>query len=287
MQVSGLHNISLRGIDIPEKYRISVAVIISILFHVLALLLVNNADLTFKNPVIQNPVNVEKGKRLVFEIVESNPEAEVAQPPEDAELASDRNTQARDNTLDEAMKADRPHAEGIAEGSELPAPPGRSVETLLNRPTVPFKKFDAGKIGIEKIQEKQRQGETQQGRQFTQVMPNYRDFSANELGGFSLSTYEWNFAPYMLELKRKIQRHINPPTAFYMRLIEGKYIIQFVIERSGAVREIRVLASEGSKALEETSLNAIKFSHPFNPLPADFPDKELIVTGRFRFYIIK
>ncbi len=43
-------------------------------------------------------------------------------------------------------------------------------------------------------------------------------------------------------MKRKIENKINPPFAFtHMGMISGEATIQFVIERSGFLKELKIL----------------------------------------------
>ncbi|MFC1734410.1 energy transducer TonB, partial [candidate division KSB1 bacterium] len=232
----------------------------------------------------------EEEKRLVFEIVESNPDAEIDQPDEDAEFASDRNTRARDFNLENAI-ANRAQTANAFDSKELPVPPLTSEQLNMQQQLKQFQEFDRSKIGAAATETKETQQQRQQSQQVTMdrktALPDFQDFSARDIGGFSLSTYAWDFAPYMLELKRKIERNIHPPTAFSMGLIDGTYTIRFVIDRSGSVVDMKILDSTGSKALETTSYNAVRYSTPFRPLPEDFPDDVLVVTGRFQFRIIR
>lgn len=284
--------LTLRAFDIPEKHRIKIAVILSLLLHVVFILLGNYETLDFLKLNDNNIIipAVEEDKRLVFEIVESDPNYQIEEPETDAVLASDKNTRANDNIPKYTPSENRPYSEGIAESKEIPVPSVNSKSKEIKQPVKPFKKFDAEKIGFGDVRTQEKNAEEQENinrRNSSKLLPDSRSSSARGIEGFSLSTYAWDFAPYMLEVKRKIERNINPPTLFFMGLIDGRYLIKFVIERSGNVRAITVLESNGSKTLEETSSNSIKFSNPFKPLPDTFPEKELVVTGKFRFYIIR
>ena len=48
-----------------------------------------------------------------------------------------------------------------------------------------------------------------------------RKTRALERGGLQLSTYAWDFAPYLSYLQRHINRHIYPPRAFDLGMIDG------------------------------------------------------------------
>jgi len=70
-----------------------------------------------------------------------------------------------------------------------------------------------------------------------------------------------------------------------MGLIDGETIIRFKVYPNGEMKDLEVLQYRGHKSLMETSVQAIKNSNPFNPLPADFPENYLEVTGHFTYFI--
>ena len=109
-----------------------------------------------------------------------------------------------------------------------------------------------------------------------------------DIGGLSFNTYNWDFAPYMLALKRRVEGNIFPPAAFTrMGLISGETLLRFKIYPNGQMRDLELLEYEGHETLKETSLRAIELSAPFGQLPENFPEPFLEVTGRFLFHIIK
>ena len=272
-----------------ERNRFGIAVVLSILIHLLLLILIEYDVVTLRADNQILPV-VEEEKRIVFEIVESNPDFAIDSPMEDAELASDKNTIASDIIPETTFEADRPITDGISDSKELPMPESRPNELMQKTLLAPREKFDTSRLlerPEDKREETQEKEEQKESEMIQAVLPDNQETSAiNDLGGFSLSTYAWEFAPYMLELKRKIGRNIHPPYAFTdMGIINGSYVIQFVITRKGELQSLQVVDSQGSTELEKTSVNAINFSRPFEPLPDDFPDDLLIITGTFNYLI--
>ena len=100
---------------------------------------------------------------------------------------------------------------------------------------------------------------------------------------FSLSTYNWNWAPYLKELKKRIESNIYPPPAFYMGLAHGRTFLRFKIMPDGSIENFELLGYSGHESLKNTSVNAINASVPFLPLPSDFPEDYLGLTVGF-FY---
>ena len=109
----------------------------------------------------------------------------------------------------------------------------------------------------------------------------------NVTEGIAPYTYEWDFAPYLLELKRRIRRNIFPPIAFTrLGMISGVTLLRFKIYPDGQLRDLKILGYEGDRSLMETSQTAVEISAPFPDLPSDFPEPYLEVTGKF-LYLIK
>ena len=106
------------------------------------------------------------------------------------------------------------------------------------------------------------------------------------MGGFAFNTYNWNFAPYLIYLKKRIQRHIFPPSAFTrLGMIEGRSVVRFLISKDGKLLDLKVLNYEGHSSLMQTSVNAVNGSSPFRSLPRDFPEEALEVTGTFVYLL--
>lgn len=100
---------------------------------------------------------------------------------------------------------------------------------------------------------------------------------------FRLSTYNWNWAPYLKELKKRIESNIYPPPAFYMGLARGRTFVQFKIQQDGLMTDFKLITYTGHESLKDTSVNSIEASVPFLPLPSDFPEDFLEITVGF-FY---
>lgn len=110
------------------------------------------------------------------------------------------------------------------------------------------------------------------------------DFDAKLVGDFALSTYEWNWAPYWLEFKRKLYRVWTVPAAYSrLGLVYGYTIIWAKLNRAGEMIDFKVLKHEGHHSLEESSVGAIRSSFPFKPLPDHFPDQYLEITFLLRY----
>jgi outer membrane biosynthesis protein TonB len=105
------------------------------------------------------------------------------------------------------------------------------------------------------------------------------------IGGISLSTTDWDFAPYLLDLKRRIKQKWIPPIAFTaLGAVHGYTWVRFKIFPDGHMEDPEVIETEGHDSLHRSSLNAVKGAAPFRELPKDFPDKYLEIE--FGFYYL-
>lgn len=110
------------------------------------------------------------------------------------------------------------------------------------------------------------------------------DFDAKLVGDFALSTYEWEWAPYWLDFKKKLYRVWTAPPAYSrLGIIHGYTIIWVKLNRDGVMVNYKVLKHEGHSSLLESSIGAIQSSFPFKPLPANFPDEFLEITFLLRY----
>lgn len=105
------------------------------------------------------------------------------------------------------------------------------------------------------------------------------------LGGISINTTAWDFAPYLLDLKHRVKQHWIPPLAFTaLGAIHGYTVVVFRIYPDGRMTGLQVQEEEGHGSLHRASLNAIKGAAPFRALPENFPEDYLEV--RFGFYYL-
>lgn len=105
------------------------------------------------------------------------------------------------------------------------------------------------------------------------------------LGGISINTTAWDFAPYLLDLKHRVKQHWIPPLAFTaLGAIHGYTVIYFRIYPDGRMTLLEVIEEEGHRSLHRSSANAIQGAAPFRRLPDSFPEPYLEV--KFGFYYL-
>ncbi|MBI2951340.1 hypothetical protein HYY27_04555 [bacterium] len=240
-------------------------------------------------------------------VVENRSAPRLDRPPEEARVPSDRNAVARNRAPKDLPKSDMPYSRGeVADAYNLlrgggGAPAGGQRGSKAEAP-----KAEGNQGKIEALPDER---SAERGKDFASYLrggerarardvygegisqgPTFRNEKGGVLqdGDISFSTYDWDFAPYMLRLKERIEAHMFPPAAFSMYgLIDGKNVVRFRIGRDGALLGMEVLGYEGSRALVETSTKAVELSNPFLPLPPNFPEQYLEVTGQFRYELIR
>lgn len=100
-------------------------------------------------------------------------------------------------------------------------------------------------------------------------------------GAINLSSYNWNWQPYIDKLKNKVyKKWIAPEEYSTLGLISGYTIVKFEIDRNGNLVQLQILEHSGDPKLQNSSINAIKSLFPFIPLPEDFPDSTLTITAK-------
>lgn len=102
---------------------------------------------------------------------------------------------------------------------------------------------------------------------------------------FTLNTTAWDFAPYMQRLKARIERHISPPAAFYYGTAAWISRVRFRIAPDGRLLDVRLIDHRGVENLQYVALDAIQGAADYEPLPPDFPEPVLEITGNFYFNV--
>ncbi len=283
-------------------------VVLSILLHVLVLSLWNSMlvlDWAALLPVAA--AAPAKAAPLVFdlqppdmprEVIATPDDARTAKAPRDADFLSDKNALARDQEPAPGLPVTGvPFSRGDLPTHNIPVPPPsperRERPEPERRSPEPGRESEAPDLSFDPSgQAAPPGGKPAQppGRPFRFDLPEvpHRQLEgrAGEAGGLSFNTYDWDFAPYMLALKRRIGGNIFPPLAYSMLgMIDGDTQLRFKIYPDGRLADLELLGYSGHRTLMETSRSAITISAPFPALPADFPKPYLEVTARFTYFV--
>ena len=264
----------------------------AILLHILFLLLEN--PLWRAAIIAPQPEKIPESPPLTFEFVDV-PQNRDEASPEETTLLAERNNISRDQQTAPLPESHLPFSDGISRAKNIATPAqgksrsetqssDRASETTDN----PFSFKDELQKNPEEAQ-KERERAVLGGEVPPQVridMDNSKT-RALERGSLQLSTYAWDYAPYMKYLQRHIDRHIYPPRAFELGMIDGRTMVKFRIWRDGRLEGPELIDYEGHDLLRDTSLKAVELSAPFKALPPDFPDEYLDITGTFEYIIFR
>lgn len=190
-------------------------------------------------------------------------------------------------------KSDVPHGVQMLE----PTPPGgakqepRTTAGEEKRDRDPDQKLPDDQEGLTEAVRQQSRGsttlETPHDMAIPAEEPDFGDggSASMTIGNITLNTTEWDFAPYLLDLKRRIRQKWIPPVAFaQLGAIHGYTWVKFRIYPDGRMQDLAVVETEGHDSLHRSSVNAIKGAAPFRPLPDHFPEDYLEIT--FGFYYL-
>jgi hypothetical protein len=106
--------------------------------------------------------------------------------------------------------------------------------------------------------------------------------NARLTGDVSLNTTEWDWAPWIQRFGRRLMRVWRAPPAYYMGLLRegGWTVVEMEISRSGEVLRMDKLEEQGHPSLISAAIGALRSTWPIEPLPANFPEKTLILRVR-------
>lgn len=243
---------------------------------------------------LQPPESERPGPR---EVIETPEDAKVVEKQDKADFLSDKNALARNPGADPNVDLGAAFSRGDLDTHELPRQEGPLGKTP-----------EPSKPDIQQPDQKQQQEQKPETadtyanifrppktlpspppgvqERLPSVRHDNRDSRVEDSGGLSFNTYDWDFAPYLIMLKHRIQRNIFPPPAFsQLGIIDGETVLRFKIYPNGQMKDLAVLNYNGHESLMITSRNAIESSAPFPGLPKDFPEPYLEVTGKFIYFV--
>jgi len=280
-----------QALNVNRQNRIYfIAILLSVLLHVFFLFLVNFDFLLIDWSTDKNPREEEvtiifpenKPKTIVENINENN------ERPDKTDLLSDRNSRASNPSMLKNI-GNQPMSNGNTPIENLTSP-----EPLEDySPLFSTKKFSRDALTVDKSASARenlfterndkvlsQKTKSQQFDETTNTILRQQKFSADQLGGLTLSTYSWEWAPYINAMKRKLQQVWYAPAAYsQLGLISGQTTIQYVISREGNLIKYDVLEHQGHESLLKSSVNAIESLFPFKQLPANFPDETLTIRA--------
>jgi outer membrane biosynthesis protein TonB len=249
-------------------------------------------------PIVLDLRQPESERSMPREVIETPEDAKVVEKQDRADFLSDKNALARNQEPDANVPLGEAFSRGDLDTHELPRQEGPLGKTL-----------DPAKPDVQQPEQKPQPQEQKPETADTYVnilrppnslpspppgiqerLPSVRHDNpgsrVEDTGGLSFNTYNWDFAPYLIMLKHRIQRNIFPPPAFsQLGIIDGETMLRFKIYPNGQLKDLAILNYKGHESLMITSRNAVESSAPFPGLPKDFPEPYLEVTGKFIYFV--
>jgi len=160
------------------------------------------------------------------------------------------------------------------------------------KPKTPKLKIDsAGSLAVGENKEKQ--------EKYRALLPDTKDLSRLVDAGYQqyldediaigdrvdINTTEYRYMGYMTAMRKSIELVWNYPLAAAQRNMQGEVGLEFIIEKNGEARRVRVTKSSGYKILDDAIVEAIKLAAPFAPLPEGFGKERIVISGLFRYVL--
>jgi len=246
---------------------------------------------------------------IIFDLVET-PDDAIRQVPEEASLVSDKNALAR-NENDKDIEEGEAYSEGEVQQRVFAGDPDaggqqqamsedrqdQQEDDAESEPWDPVldwagSLFDSQNLNTrdtkdgESAMRQPQVGPPSPRRRFTDDLSyDQRRTGTEQQGSITLNTYEWDYASYILHMKKKLKSNIYPPAILtYMGGISGETTLTFRVWPSGRMTDLSVIEYNGHRTLMETSVTAVEKSSPFRPLPQNFPEEYLELTWTFFYY---
>ncbi|MCB0278162.1 MAG: TonB C-terminal domain-containing protein [Calditrichaeota bacterium] len=122
----------------------------------------------------------------------------------------------------------------------------------------------------------------------TNISTRNRNNYAEILGSnFSLSTYAWEWAPYIEKMKEKMYQFWSVPPAYLLGLANGRTIIRVSISRHGKMTYYKLLRHDGNESLQLSSEDVVHAIFDLPELPPNFPDNELTITMELIYPLLR
>jgi len=265
--------------------------VFSILFHIGVLWFLNSNEwLLFKPESLEKTIPEEvtflfpenKPAEKRFKIVENQNANNLK--PDDTGLLADQNSQARNMKSSDKTGA-LPQSNGNTDLINLSNP-----SSERGKKTYTQKQFSREALtGYSKNKalpraEKSAAYENVKRSQGTNERMKQQEQSVLEVGGLTLSTYRWQWAPYVYAMKRKLKHVWIAPAAYYrLGLVHGASVIKFTINRDGSLAGMQLLRHKGHESLQISSMQAIEALFKFLPLPDDFPEESLTIIAELTY----
>lgn len=97
----------------------------------------------------------------------------------------------------------------------------------------------------------------------------------------TFDTKDFKYYGYMQRLREKIEYTWKYPAEAGARRISGEVYIRFTIRKDGRLMLTDIVKSSGYRFLDDAAVKALRDAAPYWPLPEEWKQQDLTITGRF------
>lgn len=303
-----------------ENRRIFVAFVLSMILH---LCLFISTEIRYRFAWLKHkPDIVRSSKPVTFDLIHEEPplimetpEVKEEVPGRPTNILSDKNIASRDTLQNEDAINDMPYAEGktkikeirkeIPQTASIPIKKSEPSPQLQQSETIPVQSLQKGEEkSIEVVPFEQNVQEKvlpdnvpRQDEQIASLpkdilhLPLFDDRLSNArgFGEVTFNAKKHDAAPYVLNMKKKIEANWAPPAIFTIYgLTSGETVVHFKIMPDGIVQDLKVISEKGDESLKTASVRAVTDAGPFEPIPEKLlaGEKEQFLGITFTFYYI-
>lgn len=99
----------------------------------------------------------------------------------------------------------------------------------------------------------------------------------------SLDTSDKRYSSYARDIKARLINHWKYPREARENLLEGKLLLLFTLNPKGALMDLRILESSGSRILDGEAMRAVRAAAPFPAFPSSVSVGRLHVKAKFDY----
>ncbi|MBE9546880.1 MAG: energy transducer TonB [Proteobacteria bacterium] len=103
----------------------------------------------------------------------------------------------------------------------------------------------------------------------------------------NLDSMDTRYRSYLVKLRKRINRNWSYPKGAYIRKEEGTTVVKFSITKDGFLKNICIIMSSGFKSLDMETLDVVKSSAPYAPLPKSFNLSKLNIVANFQYSLVE
>jgi len=97
----------------------------------------------------------------------------------------------------------------------------------------------------------------------------------------SLGSKSFKYIDYFKMIRAAVENLWTYPEEAVIQGFSGRAIIQFTLNQTGQLENVRLIKSSGYKSLDDEARMAVKSAAPYKPFPATLDKKRLHIVATF------